>query len=58
MKIFSFKQIMVIFVMLFSVTYSLPTFFNEVPNWLTSINAKKNEPWARFKRGGSLFNAS
>ena len=41
MKIFSFKQIMVIFVMLFSVTYSLPTFFNEVPNWLTSINAKK-----------------
>ena len=41
MKIFSFKQIMVIFVMLFSITYSLPTFFNEVPNWLTSINAKK-----------------
>ena len=41
MKILSFKQIMVIFVMLFSVTYSLPTFFNEVPNWLTSINAKK-----------------
>ena len=41
MKIFSFKQIMVIFVMFFSVTYSLPTFFNEVPNWLTSINAKK-----------------
>ncbi len=41
MKIFSFKQIMVIFVMLFSVTYSLPTFFNEVPNWLISINAKK-----------------
>ena len=41
MKIFSFKQIMVIFVILFSVTYSLPTFFNEVPNWLTSINAKK-----------------
>ena len=32
---------MVIFVILFSVTYSLPTFFNEVPNWLTSINAKK-----------------
>ena len=57
MKIFSFKQIMVIFVMLFSITYSLPTFFNEVPNWLTSINAK-NEPWARFKRGSSLFNAS
>ena len=41
MKILSFKQIMVIFVMLFSVTYSLPTFFNEVPNWLTSMNAKK-----------------
>ena len=41
MKIFSFKQIMVIFVMLFSITYSLPTFYDEVPNWLTSINAKK-----------------
>ena len=41
MKIFSFKQIIVIFVMLFSVTYSLPTFYDEVPNWLTSINAKK-----------------
>ena len=41
MKIFSFKQIMVIFVIISSVTYSLPTFFNEVPNWLTSINAKK-----------------
>ena len=41
MKIFSFKQIMVIFVMLFSITYSLPSFYDEVPNWLTSINAKK-----------------
>ena len=41
MKIFSFKQIMVIFVMLFSITYSLPTFYDNVPNWLTSINAKK-----------------
>ena len=41
MKIFSLKQIMVIFVMLFSITYSLPTFYDEVPNWLTSINAKK-----------------
>jgi len=41
MKIFSFKQIMVIFVMSFSITYSLPTFYDEVPNWLTSINAKK-----------------
>ena len=41
MKIFSLKQIMVIFVMLFSITYSLPTFYDEVPNWLASINAKK-----------------
>ena len=41
MKIFSLKQIMVIFVMLFSITYSLPTFYDNVPNWLTSINAKK-----------------
>ena len=41
MKIFSFKKIMVFFVVLFSITYSLPTFYDNVPNWLTSINAKK-----------------
>ena len=41
MKIFSLKQILVILVVIFSITYSLPTFYNEVPNWLSSINAKK-----------------
>ena len=41
MKIFSAKQILVIFVLVFSVVYSLPTFYSEVPSWLTSMNAKK-----------------
>ena len=41
MKIFSIKQILVIFVLVFSVIYSLPTFYSEVPSWLTSMNAKK-----------------
>tara|TARA_X000000368_G_scaffold98252_1_gene75608 strand:+ start:4203 stop:5828 length:1626 start_codon:yes stop_codon:yes gene_type:complete len=41
MKILSFKQILVIFVLLFGVIYSMPTFFNEVPSWLASLNAKK-----------------
>ncbi len=41
MKIFSLKQILVILVVIFSITYSLPTFYSEVPNWLSSINAKK-----------------
>lgn len=41
MKIFSVKQILVIFVLVFSVIYALPTFYSEVPPWLTSINAKK-----------------
>ena len=41
MKIFSAKQILVIFVLVFSVIYSLPTFYSEVPSWLTSMNAKK-----------------
>ena len=41
MKIFSVKQILVIFVLVFSVIYSLPTFYSEVPSWLTSMNAKK-----------------
>jgi len=41
MKILSFKRVLVALILFFSVTYSLPTFFSEVPNWLTSINAKK-----------------
>ena len=41
MKILSFKQILVIFVFLFSIIYSLPTFYKEVPTWLSSVNAKK-----------------
>ena len=41
MKIFSLKQILVILVVIFSITYSLPTFYTQVPNWLSSINAKK-----------------
>ena len=41
MKILSFKQILVIFVLIFGVIYSMPTFFKEVPSWLTALNAKK-----------------
>ena len=41
MKILSLKRIIVIIVLTFSVVYSLPTFFSETPNWLTSLNAKK-----------------
>ena len=41
MKIFSIKQILVIFVLVFSVIYSLPTFFSDVPRWLSSLDAKK-----------------
>jgi preprotein translocase subunit SecD len=41
MKILSVKQILVIIVFMFGVIYSMPTFLNEVPSWLTSINAKK-----------------
>ena len=41
MKIFSAKQILVIFTLVFSIIYSLPTFYSEVPPWLTSMNAKK-----------------
>lgn len=41
MKILSFKQILVIFVLLFGVIYSMPTFYKEVPTWLTALNAKK-----------------
>lgn len=41
MKILSLKRIIVIIVLIFSIVYSLPTFFSETPNWLTSLNAKK-----------------
>ncbi|MEL0102854.1 MAG: protein translocase subunit SecD [Gammaproteobacteria bacterium] len=41
MKILSFKQILVIFALLFGVIYSMPTFYKEVPAWLTALNAKK-----------------
>ena len=41
MKILSFKQILVIFFLLFGVIYSMPTFYKEVPAWLTALNAKK-----------------
>ncbi len=41
MKILSIKRVFVVLILLLSITYSLPTFFSEVPNWLTSINAKK-----------------
>jgi preprotein translocase subunit SecD len=41
MKILSLKRIIVIIVLIFSVVYSLPTFFNETPKWLTSLNAQK-----------------
>ena len=41
MKNLSFKRVLTLSVLLFSIIYSLPTFFSETPNWLTSINAKK-----------------
>ena len=41
MKILSLKRIIAIIVLVFSVVYSLPTFFSETPKWLTSLNAKK-----------------
>ena len=41
MKILSIKNIIVAFILAFSIIYSLPTFFSDVPDWLTSINAKK-----------------
>jgi preprotein translocase subunit SecD len=41
MKILSLKRIIVIIVLIFSVVYSLPTFFSETPKWLTSLNAQK-----------------
>jgi len=41
MKNFSLKKVLVALILLFSITYSLPTFFSETPAWLTSLNAKK-----------------
>ena len=41
MKNFSLKKALVALILLFSITYSLPTFFSETPSWLTSLNAKK-----------------
>ena len=41
MKNLSIKSLLALLVLLFSIIYSLPTFFSETPNWLTSINAKK-----------------
>ncbi len=41
MKNFSIKKVLVNLILLFSITYSLPTFFSETPNWLNTINAKK-----------------
>ena len=41
MKNFSLKKVLVALILLFSITYSLPTFFNETPAWLTTLNAKK-----------------
>ena len=41
MKTLSFKKTLVLFIVVFSILYSLPTFVNTVPTWLTSINAQK-----------------
>ena len=41
MKILSIKNIATASILAFSIIYSLPTFFSDVPDWLTSINAKK-----------------
>ena len=41
MKNFSLKKVLVALILLFSITYSLPTFFSETPAWLTSLSAKK-----------------
>jgi len=41
MKTLSFKKILVLFIVVFSILYSLPTFVNTVPTWLTSMNAQK-----------------
>jgi preprotein translocase subunit SecD len=42
MKILSFKQLLVLFVVVFSIIYSLPNFYgNNIPPWLSSINANQ-----------------
>ena len=41
MKNLSLKKVLVALVLLFSIIYSLPTFYSETPKWLSSINAKK-----------------
>lgn len=41
MKNISLKKVLVALVLLFSIIYSLPTFYSETPKWLTNINAKK-----------------
>ena len=42
MKTLSFKQLSVLFVLVFSIIYSLPNFFgNNIPPWLSSINANQ-----------------
>ena len=41
MKNLSIKRVFALLVLLFSIIYSLPTFYSETPDWLTSINAKK-----------------
>ncbi len=41
MKNLSLKRVLASLVLLLSIIYSLPTFFSESPNWLTTINAKK-----------------
>ena len=51
MKILSLKRIIVIIVLIFSVVYSLPTFFSETPNWLTSLNAQKMKLGLDLKGG-------
>ena len=41
MKNLSIKRVLASLVLLFSIIYSLPTFFSEPLSWLKSINAKK-----------------
>lgn len=41
MKLLSFKTVIAVFILVFSIIYSLPTFYNQAPDWLNSINAKK-----------------
>ena len=41
MKLLSFKTVIAVFILVFSIIYSLPTFYNQVPDWLNSVNAKK-----------------